>query len=693
MPSLSSLARRTIGLFNLKKAPVRARIARAWIDQRLRQSDLMTRPSFASDLRRAHKTFADWHPDAIAQSRLYSSAAMASLDSYAGDNPARIARCVRDAEMILGHQFDLLGSGPYIPRCPYRVTEPGGYQPINWALDPVRNLSFPEGFDYKEWNLFRDRPEDADVKFPWELARCQHFLTLAQAWRVTGEARFAQEILDQIRDFHEKNPPGIGVNWTCTMDVGIRAANWAIALDLINNCEDIAEEDLFDAYCHLFDHGSFIRSNLENTYETTSNHYLSNVVGLHFIGAFFRDLPSGAEWISFSSKSVEHEIDVQVLPDGADFESSIPYHRLVIELFLGSYRLSQHLGTPFSEHFAKRLSDMVNYLTGVLLPNGEMPIFGDADDGRLMIATDYAGWNRKDPRHLLAPASLALGNNDWRLLTPESGAWEAIWWGFDISAYTPGQMLPGENVKLYPDAGAAVSRSGPKHGRYLLVTNSIVGTVGFGNHKHNEQLSFEYHDAGVPLIVDPGSWVYTSDFEGRNLHRSTAYHNTIMIDEVEQNEFNPEWLFRMFEKANPEHLEFGRKGDAVVYEGLHHGYETQLDEPVLHKRHFEHDLATGALRIVDTLTGAGRHQLMWSFHLHPDVVAELDRNARLLILRVSDRVWTLSWEEAGYDAKLEDSWFSPSYGVRQPTKVLRLNKSEEIGENVYSFHLASKAAP
>ena len=32
---------------------------------------------------------------------------------------------------------------------------------------------------------------------------------------------------------------------------------------------------------------------------------------------------------------------VQVLPDGADYESSVPYHRLVAELFLAGDRLAQ----------------------------------------------------------------------------------------------------------------------------------------------------------------------------------------------------------------------------------------------------------------------------------------------------------------------------------------------------------------
>jgi hypothetical protein len=686
MPSLRLIARRAVGLFNLKKAPVRAKIARAWIDQRIRQSDLLQRPSFVTDLKKAGVSFAQWHPVAIAQSRTFASAAVTSMDLMIASQPARVAKVRRDAETILGHQFDLLGSGPYHPRCPFRATRPGGYQPINWAYDPVRKLSFPEGFPYKEWNLFRDRPANADVKFPWELARCQHFLTLAQAWRLTGEARFALEVLEQIIDFNEKNPTGVGINWTCTMDVGIRAANWAIALDLINGCDVLPEEQLFEAYSALFDHGNFIRANLENTYESTSNHYLSNVVGLHFIGAFFQDLPTGKEWIDFSARSVQKEIDVQVLPDGADFESSVPYHRLVIELFLGSYRLSQHLGQPFSAHFAKRLGEMVDYLCGVLLPNGEMPIFGDADDGRLMIATDYCDWNRKDPRHLLAPASLALANNDWRLLSPDWGKWEAIWWGFDISSFTPGGALPGDRVKLYPQAGAAISRT--SNGRYFLATNSIVGTVGFGNHKHNEQLSFELHDEFVPLIVDPGSWVYTSDFEGRNLHRSTAYHNTIMIDGVEQNEFNPEWLFRMFEKAHPEHLKFEQSGDTVIYEGLHRGYETQLEEKVLHTRRFEHDRASGALAIADMLTGTGTHKLMWSFHVHPAVTPELDAARQTLLLRADGKTWALTWDDKRLRPSLDDTWFSRSYGAREATKALRLHlEGERIETNRYSFRI------
>ncbi len=129
---------------------------------------------------------------------------------------------------ILRHEFNLLGSGPYMPVDPDRRMDASGYQPIDWYLDPVSGLRFPRGIPLAQWNLERMRPGRADIKLPWELARCQHWPLLGQAYRLTGDDRFAVEIARELHDFMEANPIGIGVNWTCTMDVALRAANWAV---------------------------------------------------------------------------------------------------------------------------------------------------------------------------------------------------------------------------------------------------------------------------------------------------------------------------------------------------------------------------------------------------------------------------------------------------------------------------------
>src|SRR6185503_10015179 len=102
---------------------------------------------------------------------------------------------------------------------------------------------------------------------------------------------------------------------------------------------------------------------------------------------------------------------------------------------------------------------------------------------------------------------------------------------------------------------------------------------GFGNHKHNDLLGFEYHVGGEPVIIDPGSYVYLPDPDARNLFRSTKSHNTISVDDHEQNDLRPDSLFRMFEKTCPEHIAVREDSDAFEYRGRHSGY-TRLREPV-----------------------------------------------------------------------------------------------------------------
>ena len=592
----------------------------------------------------------------------------------------RVATTLTIAERILCHQFDLLGSGPFVPVDPDRPAR-DGYRPIDWFLDPVRQLRFPRGVPYKDWKLYEMRPGNADVKYPWELARCQHWATLGQAFRLSRDERFAREIAAELDDFAEANPVGIGINWTCTMDVALRAVSWAIGLELAHDSCSLDDAFWTRAYANLFDHGVFIRGNLENTYEVTSNHFLSNVAGLWFLSAVFADRAEGAAWQAFARASLEEEIDVQVLPDGADFESSIPYHRLVAELFLGAARLADAQGQPLSAHYRGRVHDMVRYLAAVVRPDGLMPQIGDADDGRLLTLGGDRRTGPQDARHLFGPAAAMFDEPSWIALGGDAGAWEAAWWGFDApEAVAP---RPEAVSRLFPDAGIAVMRAGPSH--YLLASNGRVGTRGFGNHKHNDQLSFEYHHQGLPLVVDPGSYVYTADAAARNRFRSTACHNTLAVDGIEQNEMRPEWLFRLFESANAEHVSFDDGPDLVEYVGRHHGYE-RLAAPVTHERALRLRRPSGALEIVDRVTGRGEHDLCWHFHLSPGVGAErLDSTS--LSLAAHGRRWTMRFP-AGLHLSIAPAEYSPSYGVSVPCLALDLSARTRIdGEVTWAFSI------
>ena len=103
------------------------------------------------------------------------------------------------------------------------------------------------------------------------------------------------------------------------------------------------------------------------------------------------------------------------------------------------------------------------------------------------------------------------------------------------------------------------------------------------SHRHNDALSVEVSACGRAFIVDPGSYVYTADLHERHLFRSTAYHSTVQIDDVEQNTIREDAPFVIGDEARARVSlwESTPERDRIVAE--HSGYE-RLAEPVRHRR-------------------------------------------------------------------------------------------------------------
>ena len=642
--------------------------------------------TFVGDLTEAGSNFEEWFRQRRTGRWSYVDLPQSAVERLKTNRAESVTACLRSAERIMRHEFNMLGSGPYCPLDPNRPRRPSGYRPIDWAVDPVAGMQFPMKFIHRDWNAETMRPGLADIKFPWELARCQHWPCLGQAYRLTGDEAYAREIAEELDDFMEANPVGWGVNWICTMDVAIRAVNWLLGLELVKQSPELPDEFWAHACDALYAHGEFIHANFENKYEVTSNHFLSNIVGLYYLSHFFGAMPRAQEWKHFCRVSLEREMVVQVLDDGADYESSVPYHRLVTELFLGAARLAEMHDEPFSADYRARLLKMVEFLTGVMRPDGLLPLIGDADDGRLHLLSGYGEWNPQDGRHLLGPAALLFDHREWLNCADASAIWEAAWWGFDVNGVTAGNHAPAPVVTLYPDAGLAVAR---RDHYYLMITNGRVGTKGFGNHKHNDQLAFEYHARGVPLLVDPGSYVYTSDPPARNLFRSVSSHNTLRVDGTEPNDMRPEWLFRLFEQAHPVHDGFEETGTFVEYRGRHVGYR-RLSAPVTHERRIRLDKGSGALVILDVLWGQGVHCVEWHFHCAPtlEVCRTADDRFRL---KTGTQEFALHIPP-GMIGRVVDAWYSPSYGVRVPCRAIELRSDVQLdGRAAWFFAILDSA--
>ena len=266
------------------------------------------------------------------------------------------------------------------------------YVPIDWQLD------FKSGYRWSEktWQgdiRFGHQP-GVDVKVPWELARMQHLPQLAWAYvlAAAGEPGFraaevyAREFRNQVLDFIATNPPRFGVNWQCTMDVAIRAANWLVAYDLFR-AWDARFDDAFDSVFarSIYEHGRHIHDHLERHGDERGNHYLANIAGLLFVATYLPASPTTEAWLAFAIEELVTEVEFQFHPDGTNFEASTSYHRLAAEMVVYATALVLRRcgsSTPFPAWYPERLLKMAEFVMDVTKPSGEVPQIGDNDSGR-----------------------------------------------------------------------------------------------------------------------------------------------------------------------------------------------------------------------------------------------------------------------------------------------------------------------
>lgn len=294
------------------------------------------------------------------------------------------------------------------------------YEPIPWQKD------FKSGYTWsaKTWytEIAYGHLPGVDVKVPWELARMQHLPMLARAFRVAEASErnvYVREFRNEVLDFIATNPPQFGVNWHCTMDVGIRVANWLVAYDLFRTFGASFDENFERVLAaSVYDHGRHIIRNLEYSPELRSNHYLSDIVGLLFVALHLPSSDETGAWLAFALQELVSEMAHEFHEDGSNFEGSTSYHRLSTELILYSalfavqmdparrnrvkaYKCSLHHVQPllkplekqafdldrdeiFPEWFWERLAKALRFTSDLLHEDGTIPQVGDNDSGRFL---------------------------------------------------------------------------------------------------------------------------------------------------------------------------------------------------------------------------------------------------------------------------------------------------------------------
>ncbi len=556
--------------------------------------------------------------------------------------PGMRAEIVDRAARATRLDVDILGSG--------RMTL---CRDIPWHVDFKTGDSWPSGW-------FRDIPivdvtRPSDVKVPWELSRKQWLLPLGQAFLLDGDERHAEAARDILIDWIAANPVAGTVNWAIAMEPALRAFTWCWLFRVFAGTAAWSVLAFRSAFLQsLYQHGVFVHRYIERA-DVNGNHYAADLAALVLLGAFFGRGDCPQRWFDEGWRELEREMPLQVLPDGVDFEASTAYHRLVGELFLLAAMIASTAGRVPSATYRDRLRRMAGFSAAYMRPDGTCPLWGDADDARVLpmgVAPVTDHW------HFVASVAAYLEDHELAGVA-ERGRDEVYW----LLGETAADELPVWTRDLgscaFPDGGVYILRA---PGAHVFIDCGPVGLAGRGGHGHNDILAFDAVLGGVAVVTDSGSYVYTASVEQRNRFRATAAHNTPQIDSQEVNRFvSASDLWSLHDDAQATHVQF-EAACGGFFRGSHTGYG-RLTQHVRPMRHVELSADGGILRVTDSFEGSGHHAVRIPLLLAPGCIVEGGCNGRILVAQ-RERRFSIDWAGDGHwSVHAETAQVAPSYGV------------------------------
>ncbi len=513
---------------------------------------------------------------------------------------------MRQANSFAHNCFDILGS-----REQCLITMPWHSDFRLRYQNPDADYLFDKRMFYKDIIIQSGLTErlTKDIKVPWELSRFQHLFVMGAAYEKGNDPVYARSFVKQINDFLDENPFLLGPNWVCPMDVGIRALNWVWAFHFFKKSEDISLNFWERYICSLYDHMYYLEHNWE-VFGVTSNHYLSDLIGYFYVTWFFKDLKGVEKKHEWCFKELLKEFEKQVFEEGADYEGSTKYHCLVTEIFYNFYLLSQESGFIIPESTLKKLQRMFNFIDWLMYDNKSLVAIGDDDSGKIL--------------HYGITPSLVELMAQKRL----------------------------DNQIMFKKFGLSVYKTNDWH---ITLRHHAYTKEQPSGHFHNDIGSITVAYQGIPVIVDPGSYVYTPSAVWRNSFRSAQSHNSFFIEDVEPVLFSESSLFVLDLEE--------KKCNDPMWKVKHNLYSIGASRSV----NINENNHSIILQDNWEETPAQSCVSVWNFTLAPDI-EPLVENTKCYLSYKGKRLLVISSEDLGFN--IVSGWFAPSYGTKVPCKKL-----------------------
>jgi uncharacterized protein GlcG (DUF336 family) len=489
--------------------------------------------------------------------------------------------------------------------------------PPRWNRDPKTGveapLAFGKAIDY------RDEGVAGDVKYLWELNRHLELVTLAQAWHLTSEPRFAHAAARLLSSWLEQCPYPLGLQWSSPLESAVRLVNWTCAWILLGGESSL----LFQSgdgrafrsrwLAAVYRHCHFISRNLSR-HSSANNHLLGELMGLFVASVTWPLWVESSRWTQAARRKLETEVLRQNATDGSNREQAFWYHHEVADMMLLSLLFGRANGVEFSAAFIERLEAMLEFIVAVMDSGGHVPMVGDSDDAvmvRFSPEPDFCPY-----RSLLATGAVLFDRGDFKA---RAGRFD------DKSRWLLGDSAAKEFGTLPAAADPTARLAFAEGGYYILgrdfsaasevkcvVDAGPLGYLSIAAHGHADALALTLSVGGREILVDPGTYAYHCNQSWREYFRGTSAHNTLRVDGVDQSVPGGNFLWLSHAGARCERFETGIARD--VFEGVHDGY-TRLDDPVIHRRRIEFDKPRMLMDIRDVLECGRDHTVELHWHL------------------------------------------------------------------------------
>lgn len=530
--------------------------------------------------------------------------------------------------------------------------------PVCWHFDALSGKKAAKKFwtDIK----FLDYEETGDHKVIWELNRHQYLQNLGKAYWITGDEKYTREWINQINDWMDSNPPKIGINWASSLEVALRSIAWIWCFLFFKNSKTVSHNFWLKYFSFLIFNGLHIERNL-SCYFAPNTHLTGEALGLFYLGLLFSLTKNGDRWLKKGISILLDQLENHVQGDGVYFEQSTYYHRYSTDFYLHLHILMQRNSMSIPSVLTYKLQQLLDFLVLTQKPNGKTPILGDDDGGRLLFLNhdDY-----DDFRSCLSTGAVLFGRADYKELS--GGFSEETLWLLGSSAYEIYDSLesarPSKTSVSFPAGGYYVMRNGwDKNAAYLMVDCGPHGWNTCG-HAHSDLLSVVASVDGKELLIDPGTFTYTTSAEWRNKFRGSLAHNTVCVDNLSQSE--PGGPFSWESIATPVTCFWVAHQDFDFFSGQSSIY-IYFPQPVSHQRDIFFVKEKAFWVILDKVMLDASRDISLRFHFSS---TEVDLRENNFVVSDDTRPFgaVSIFSSSPFHLSVVDDWWSPIYSVKEP---------------------------